>query len=114
MIIANKKFLFKLSKNTVDNQDTFINNEDNKINNQREFISISEKEVSVYLDICKEEYESFIEYLYVDLSKSKNYFYIELDFEGEYRDYLVDIISNISVSFTNNKFSIRFKLAIIN
>ena len=113
MTISSKKFLFNLSSANVTFPLSFKSNEDYKIQNIRTTMAVPQTIVDVTLDICKADYDAFLEYLYIDIAKTRYLFYVDLDFQGEYKEYLCDIISNISVNVQVNKYKISFRMIII-
>lgn len=112
MNIASKEFLFEFTSNNIILPDYFTSNEDYKINFEKALSSQREVEVDVLLDICKDEYISFYNYILIDLDSTKRLFYANLNIDGEYKKLLCDIVSNIKVVAKNNNFTITFKLVI--
>lgn len=111
--IATNKFPFLLNSHNFLIQDMFADNEDYIINYIKTAVSLKQKELKLELSLCSEDYQTFYEYLIIDLDMSKNLFYIQINNNGIVEDVLCDIISNPKVKKRVSSFEISFDIAII-
>lgn len=111
-MIAYNKFPFFVDQNNIILPEYFEKNEDFKINFEKRIKSLKNILVDIILSLDKAEYEIFKDFLIKDIQNSRKLFYMNLEVFGKTEDFLVDIIENIQVSFSNNIYNIKFKVAI--
>ena len=113
MKTATKKFPFEIMENNITLPNYTVSNEDTKLSFFEVISSQSETIADLSLELCKDKFIEFYEYFQIDTDQAKNYFIMDLNIDGEVREFTVDLISNITAKFSGNIVALDFKIAII-